>query len=200
MTATTTTGAIDVRKIAIGTEETRHDGGPPLARPVRKGWIAAVVRNPFAGRYVADITPMMEALKPLGLECSQRLLAALGGDAGAIDAYGKGAIVGAAGEIEHSALWHVPGGYAMREALGQALAIVPSAVKMGALGTAIDLPLHHKDACYVRSHFDAVTAAVPDAPRADEIVYLIAMAIGGRPHARVGGLKASEISKHDGQR
>ena len=99
------------------------------AQPILKGWVGAVVKNPYAGRYVADITPMMEALKPIGLLCTHRLVAALGGDPGRIEAYGKGAIVGASGEIEHSALWHVPGGYAMREVLGKALAIVPSAVK-----------------------------------------------------------------------
>lgn len=191
---------VDVRKIVVCAEETRHDGGPPLASPVRKAWAAAVVRNPYAGRYEPDIMPMMDALKPLGLELSRRLVAALGGDAKAVDAYGKGVIVGAAGEIEHSALWHVPGGYAMRELLGRALAIVPSACKMGALGAALDLPIHHKDACYVRSHFDAMTVMIPDAPRADELVFALTMAIGGRPHARAGGLKASEISKLDGQR
>jgi Amino acid synthesis len=138
--------------------------------------------------------------QPIGLDLSQRLLAALGGDRTRIEAYGKGAIVGSAGEIEHSALWHVPGGYAMREMLGKALAIVPSAVKMGALGTVIDLPTHHKDACYVRSHFDAVTAMIPDAPRADEIVFFLAMTTGGRPHARVGGLKVADIALWDGLR
>ncbi len=191
---------ISVRKIALGIEEVRHDGGPELPTAILKGWVGAVVANPYAGRFVSDITPMMEALKPLGLECSRRLLAALGGDAARIEAYGKGAIVGAAGEIEHSALWHVPGGYAMREVLGTALAIVPSAVKMGAMGAAIDLPIHHKDACYVRSHFDAMTACIADAPRADEIVFFLTMTTGGRPHARVGGLHVSEISKRDGQR
>ena len=109
-------------------------------------------------------------------------------------------IVGAAGEIEHSALWHVPGGYAMRELLGRALAIVPSACKIGAVGASLDLPIHHKDACYVRSHFDAMTVMIPDAPRADELVFAITMAVGGRPHARAGGLQAAEISKMDGQR
>jgi hypothetical protein len=191
---------VRVRKIAVAVEETFHDGGAPLAAPTRKAWAAVVVHNPYAGRFVQDITPMMEALKPVGLMATRKLIEALGGDAGLIDAYGKGAIVGASGEIEHSALWHVPGGYAMREALGKALAIVPSTVKMGALGCDIDIPLHHKDAAYVRSHFDAVTARVPDAPRADEICFVIAVAIGGRPHARVGGLKTSEISKWDGQR
>lgn len=190
---------VEVRKIAVYVEETRHDGGPLLAEPVRKGWAAAVVANPYAGRYAEDIMPMMDALKPLGLTLSQRLTEALGG-AGGVDAYGKGVIVGSAGEIEHSALWHVPGGYAMREILGRALAIVPSACKMGAIGASLDLPIHHKDACYVRSHFDAITLAIPDAPRANELVLAITMACGGRPHARAGGLKTSEIAKMDGQR
>ena len=191
---------INVRKIAIGIEEIHHDGGAPLATPILKGWIGVVIVNPYAGRFVDDIAPMMEALKPLGLDCSRRLLAALGNDPARIEAYGKGAIVGASGEIEHSALWHVPGGYGMREVLGSALAIVPSAVKMGALGTHIDLPIHHKDACYVRSHFDAMTAMIADAPRADEIAFFLTMTTGGRPHARVGGLQVSEISKRDGLR
>lgn len=190
---------VDVRKIAVSIEETLHDGGPLLAEPVRKGWAAAVVRNPYAGRYVEDIMPMMEALKPLGLELSKRLVEALGG-AVKVDAYGKGVIVGSAGEIEHSALWHVPGGYAMREILGRAIAIVPSACKMGAIGASLDLPIHHKDACYVRSHFDAMTVVIADAPRADELVLAITMASGGRPHARAGGLKVSEIAKLDGLR
>jgi hypothetical protein len=168
---------ISVRKITLGVEEVRHDGGPELHTSILKGWIGAVVANPYAGRFVTDITPMMEALKPLGLECSQRLLAALGSNAAHIEAYGKGAIVGAAGEIEHSALWHVPGGYAMREVLGD-----------------------HKDACYVRSHFDAMTAMIPDAPRANEIAFFLTMTTGGRPHARVGGLQISEIAKRDGMR
>ncbi len=191
---------VEVRKIVATAEEIRHDGGPPLNLPVRKAWVAAVIKNPFAGRYEPEIAFMMDELKPLGLECSQRLVAALGGDLKAIEAYGKGSLVGASGEIEHGALWHVPGGYAMRELLGQALAIVPSAAKLGAMGSSIDIPIHHKDACYVRSHFDAITASVPDAPRADEIMFVLAMTTGGRPHARVGGLSASEISKWDGQR
>jgi hypothetical protein len=192
--------SVDVRKIVTGTEEIRHDGGPPLATPHRKAWVAAVIRNPFAGRYEPDIAFMMDALKPLGLECSKRLVSALGGDLAGIEAYGKGSLIGSAGEIEHGALWHVPGGYAMRELLGQALAIVPSSAKLGAMGAPIDIPIHHKDACYVRSHFDTLTVSVADAPRADEMMFVLAMTTGGRPHARVGGLAVSEISKWDGQR
>jgi hypothetical protein len=191
---------VDVRKIVTNAEEIRHDGGPLLNRPHLKAWVAAVIKNPFAGRYEPEIVHMMDELKPLGLECSQRLVSALGGDATIVEAYGKGSLVGSAGELEHGALWHVPGGYAMRELLGKALAIVPSTTKMGAMGASIDIPIHHKDAAYVRSHFDSVTATVPDAPRADEIVFVLAMTTGGRPHARVGGLQTSEISKWDGQR
>jgi hypothetical protein len=191
---------IKLRKIATYVEEIHHDGGPLLATPIKKGWIACVLHNPFAGRYEPELQWMMDALKPLGLECSTRLLTALGGDKDAVQAYGKGSLVGSAGEVEHGALWHVPGGYAMRELLGQALAIVPSVTKVGGMGTAIDLPIHHRNAAYVRSHFDAITALVPDAPRPDELMFFLTMTTGGRPHARMGGLEQSAISKWDGQR
>lgn len=190
---------IRVRKIVHGVEECWHDGGPQRATPVVKGWIAAAVSNPYAGAFTETLDPSIEALKTLGVDLSRRLSALLGG-AAAVDAYGKGAIVGSAGEIEHSALWHVPGGYAMRDVLGKALAIVPSTVKMGGFGTTLDVPLHHKDACYVRSHFDAVTMSMTDGPRPDEIVFVLAMARGGRPHARMGGLTVDQIAKWDGQR
>ena len=191
---------VEVRKIVGSVEEIFHDGGPRLNQPLKKAWVAAVIRNPFAGRYEPEISQMMEDLKPLGLDCSKRLVAALGGDTEAVESYGKGSLIGAAGEIEHGALWHVPGGYAMRELLGKALAIVPSSAKLGAMGASIDIPIHHRNACYVRSHFDAITVSVPDAPRADEMIFVLAMTTGGRPHARVGGLQVSEISKWDGQR
>lgn len=191
---------VNVRKIVVGVEEVRHDGGPKRDKPILKGFVACVLKNPFAGRYEAEVTGMMEELKPLGLECSTKLLAALGGDPKAIEAYGKGSIVGADGELEHGALWHVPGGYAMRELLGQALSIVPSMTKMGAMGAILDVPIHHKDAAYVRSHFDGITLSVADAPRADEILFALAMTTGGRPHARMGGLTQDAIAKWDGLR
>jgi hypothetical protein len=191
---------IKLRKIAVHVEDITHDGGPPLATPRRKGWVACVIENPFAGRYEPEIVHLMDELKPLGLECSTRLVAALGGDVKAIEAYGKGALVGVDGEIEHGALWHAPGGYAMRELLGQALAIVPSTHKVGVMGATLDVPIHHKDAAYVRSHFDTMTVVIPDAPRGDEIVFALTMSTGSRPHARVGGLDVSQISKWDGQR
>jgi hypothetical protein len=188
-----------IRKTLILLEEIRHEGGPSEEPPRSRGAICAVVSNPFAGRYDPDLQFAMEALKPLGLEMSRRLIDAMGGREG-IDSYGKGAIVGADGEIEHGALWHVPGGYAMREHLGESRAIVPSAMKVGTLGTTLDVPLGHINAAYVRSHFGAFTVSVPDAPRAGEIVFALAMGRGGRVHSRMGGLEAWEIAGKDGLR
>jgi hypothetical protein len=169
-------------------------------RPLRRGAALAVIANPFAGRYVEEIASFMEALRPLGLAMARDLVAALGGDPKAVEGYGKGAIVGAAGELEHGALWHVPGGYAMREILGDAKAIVPSAKKVGGPGTRLDVPVTHINASYVRSHFDAMEVGLADAPRADEILFALVMTTGPRIHARVGGLKASEIEGKDGLR
>lgn len=188
-----------LRKIALLVEEIRHEGGPPAATPRLRGAIAAICANPFAGRYHSDIQPGMEALKPLGLMLTDRLIAALGGRDG-IDGYGKGAIVGEGGEAEHGALWHVPGGYAMRERLGESRAIVPSAMKVAAMGTALDVPLGHINAAYVRSHFDAITMAIPDAPRAAEIVFFLAMSRGPRVQSRMGGLESWQVRGEDGLR
>jgi Amino acid synthesis len=187
-----------IRKTILIVEEIRHEFGPPPTVPRRRAACLAVVENPFAGAYAADLQPAMEDLKPLGLMLSERLVAALGRDG--IDGYGKGAIVGEAGELEHGALWHVPGGYAMRELLGGSRAIVPSAKKVGGPGTTLDVPLGHIDAAYVRSHFDAIEVRVPDAPRAREIVFALAMSVGPRVHARMGGLAASEAEGRDGLR
>ena len=192
--------SVDVRKICTIVEESFHDGGPVLAAPHRKAAVVAVIRNPFAGRYVEEIEPFMEALKPLGLQMARRLLGALGGDPTRIEAYGKGTVVGIAGETEHGAFWHVPGGYAMREVLGGAKAIVPSTKKIGVAGTAIDIPIHHINAAYVRGHFDAMEVRVQDSPRPDELMLVLVMTDGPRAHARMGGLKASEIKVGDGQR
>ena len=191
---------IAVRKYLLQLEETVHDFGPPLAHPVRKAVIADVIRNPYAGRHEPDIAPMMKALEPLAVDLTRRLLAALQIEGAAVEAYGKGAIVGIAGELEHAALWHQPSGFGIRHAMGAGKSIVPSTVKVAAAGARIDIPLHHATAAYVRSHFDSIETGVPDAPRPDEIVYLVAIATGGRPHARVGGLRADEIKVGDGQR
>lgn len=197
--ATSELPAVDVRKLVCTVEDIWHDNGPRLSVPLQRGSLAAVVKNPYAGRYVEEIQPMMEALKPLGHEMARRLVAALGG-ASRIQSYGKGALVGLAGETEHAALWHVPGGYGMRDLLEGSHAIVPSTSKIGPAGSAIDIPLHHRVAAYVRSHFDTLEVRVADAPRPDEILFVIAMATGGRPHARVGGLRVDEIKKLDGHR
>ena len=160
----------------------------------------AVIANPFAGRYEPDIVGFIDDLKPLGLEMAQMLIRALGGNPAVVEGYGKGAIVGSAGELEHGALWHAPGGYAMREALGEAKAIVPSTKKVGGVGARLDVPITHINASYVRSHFDAMEIGVSDGPRADEIALALVMTTGPRIHARAGGLAASEIKGEDGLR
>jgi hypothetical protein len=149
---------------------------------------------------VADIMPLMEGLNGLGVEMARRLVALLGGDPKAVEGYGKGAIVGASGELEHGALWHAPGGYAMRHVLGEAKAIVPSAKKVGPVGCRLDVPITHINASYVRSHFDAMETGIPDAPRDDEIVVTLVMTTGARIHQRAGGLKAADIKGEDGLR
>jgi hypothetical protein len=209
---------IDVCRIWTQVETIRHEFGPPPARPQQRGAVCVVLTNPYAGRYEPNILPMMEALNPLGVEMARTLLKAIGVKTNQIEGYGKGAIVGAAGELEHGALWHVPGGYGMREVLGwkdgndgsgqdagrkadgNAKAIVPSAKKVGAPGTKLDVPITHINASYVRSHFDAMEVYVPGAPKADELVYVLAMTTGPRVHERVGGLRASEIKGEDGLR
>jgi Amino acid synthesis len=188
-----------LRKTTLIVEDILHDGGPPPEAPRRRAAILALVSNPFAGRYEPVLQGAMDDLKPLGLEMSRHLILALGGREG-IDSYGKGAIVGAAGEIEHGAMWHVPGGYAMRELLGESRAIVPSAMKVGPVGVSLDVPLGHINAAYVRSHFDAMTVGMPDGPRPDEIVFALAMAKGGRVHSRVGGLESWQVKGEDGLR
>ena len=203
---------IEIRRIQTQVEDIHHEFGPVAAVPLRRGAIAAVLTNPFAGRYVQEILPMMDALQPVGMQMAQRLRAAMDVPAARIEAYGKGAIIGASGELEHGALWHVPGGYAMRELLGwkgerkahgqpgNALAIVPSTKKVGPPGATLDVPLTHINASYVREHFDAMEVRVAGAPRADEIVFILCMSTGARVHARVGGLKAADIAQWDGLR
>jgi hypothetical protein len=212
---------IDIRRIFTHVEQINHEFGPVAATPLLRGAIGVVLTNPFAGRYEPDLLPMMNALQPLGIDMAERLRAAMDVPAQSIEGYGKGAIVGSAGEQEHGAMWHVPGGYAMRELLGwkgdrqayvqgqgeartgqpgNALAIVPSTKKVGAPGTTLDVPLTHINACYVRSHFDAIEVRVPGAPLADEIVFILAMSTGPRVHARMAGLAASAISQWDGLR
>lgn len=191
---------IEIRRIVTITEEIRRETGPAPGHVLKRTAVLAVLTNPYAGRYEPDILPMMEALKAPGLAMAKRCIEAIGGDANAVAGYGKGAIVGEGGELEHGALWHVPGGYAMRELLGNAKAIVPSTKKVGGPGARLDVPITHINASYVRSHFDAMEVGVPGHPRADEIIVVLVMTTGARIHERVGGLKPSEISVWDGQR
>jgi Amino acid synthesis len=191
---------VQLRKRVITVEEVFHEGGPVAANPLRRAAALAVIHNPFAGMYVPEIAGFMEDLNPLGLEMAKALVSALGGDRKIVEGYGKGAIVGQAGELEHGALWHVPGGYAMREILGNAKAIVASTKKVGGPGTRLDVPITHINASYVRSHFDSMEVGIADAPKANEILLALVMTTGPRVHARVGGLKASEIKGQDGLR
>lgn len=187
-----------VRKTIISLEEIFHENGPIAKTPHRRGSIATVIKNPYAGRYVEDIMPFIEDMKPLGLKMAQDLIAAMGQSPDAIEGYGKGTIVGADGELEHGALWHAPGGYSMREVVENSKAIVPSTKKVGGVGTRLDVPVTHANASYVRSHFDAIEVGIHDAPRADEMVVILVMTTGPRVHARAGGLAASEIKGEDG--
>jgi hypothetical protein len=191
---------VQLRKRVIIVEEVFHEGGPVAAIPLRRAAALAIIHNPYSGKYVPEITGFMEDLNPLGLEMAKALVAALGGDPKIVEGYGKGAIVGQAGELEHGALWHVPGGYAMREILGNAKAIVASTKKVGGPGTRLDVPITHINASYVRSHFDSMEVGIADAPKANEILLALVMTTGPRVHARVGGLKASEIKGQDGLR
>lgn len=190
---------IRLRKIVMSREDIYHEGGPVADTPLMRGSVLAIIENPFAGRYVEDIQPFMEDLKPLGLEMAGKLISLLGG-AEVIEGYGKGALIGEAGELEHGALWHAPGGYAMRELLGDAKAIVPSSKKVGGVGARLDVPITHINASYVRGHFDAMEVGCNDAPKAHELAFVLVMTTGGRIHDRAGGLKAADIQGKDGLR
>jgi len=190
---------LEVRKRVLVVEEIFHEGGPVAETPLKRGAAFAVIKNPFAGRYEPEIQGFMDDLRPLGIEMANELVAALGGG-GNIEGYGKASLVGAAGELEHGALWHAPGGYAMREAIGGSKAIVPSSKKVGGPGTRIDVPITHINASYVRSHFDSMEIGLNDAPRADEMLVALVMTTGPRVHSRSGGLEVSEIKGEDGLR
>lgn len=188
--ATPTQGVLmlfTVRKIVTVVEEIHHDLGPAPDRPAVKGAVAAVVTNPYVGKYVADLSPAADELRALGERLGNILIGHLGGDPSAIDGYGKGTIVGSAGEIEHGAMWHIPGGGGMRAALGKGSSIVPSTKKVAGIGARLDVPITHLEWSYVGSHYDAIEVGVPDGPKPDEMVVILAMACGGRVHARLAG-------------
>lgn len=190
---------VKVRKRALTIETVYHEFGPPVDQPIRLAAALAVVANPYAGRYVEDLTPFMKALRALGSELASELVDALGG-VDRVEAYSKGAIVGVNGELEHGATWHEAGGWAMREVLGEPKAMVPSAKAVAATGYRLMVPMHYIHASYVRSHYNVMEIGVQDGPRPDEIVFALVMADGGRIHPRLGGLTKDAVSVHDGLR
>ncbi|MFM8999086.1 MAG: amino acid synthesis family protein [Actinomycetota bacterium] len=189
---------MDIRKVVTFVEETRLEAGRPVLPPVRKVVTAAVLANPFAGRYVEDLTELIEASVPLGAELTAIATRALDHP---VHSYGKGGIAGMRGELEHvAAMLHPKFGTPFREGVGGGKAIIPSAKKRGGPGTPLDVPLHYKDAAFVRSHFDAIELRIPDAPGDDELVIAVAVTDGGRPLPRIGGLQVGEIVGEDGLR
>jgi hypothetical protein len=190
-----------IRKFVVQVDEIHREMGQPVVPPTRRAVAMAVIANPFAGRYVENLDELIAIGEELGGLLGDKAVAALGIAPDQAQSYGKAAIVGEAGELEHAAaILHPKMGAGLRRAVAKGAALVPSAKKLGGLGTAIDVPLGHKDAAYVRSHFDAIEARVADAPRAHEIVVMVAVSASGRPLARVGGLKSSEIKGEDGLR
>jgi hypothetical protein len=190
-----------IRKLIVSVEETRQEMGKAVEPPVRKAAAVAVIENPVAGRFVQDLKPLMDIGEELGDLLTRRCVAALGIPGGKAESYGKAAIVGENGELEHAAaILHPQMGKPVRAVLEKGAALIPSAKKMGAPGTPIDVPLGHKDAAFVRSHFDAIEVRVNDAPRANEILVAIAVTDSGRPLPRVGGLQKHEIKGEDGLR
>lgn len=190
-----------IRKVIVQVDETRIEMGRPVEPPTRRALAMAVIENPCAGRYCENLDALIAIGEELGGLLGQKCVQALGILPSQAQSYGKGAIVGEAGELEHAAaILHPKLGAPLRKAVEKGAALVPSAKKIGGLGTALDVPLGHKDAAFVRSHFDAMEARVSDAPRANEIVVAVVVTASGRPLARIGGLQASEIVGKDGLR
>ncbi len=192
---------MEVRKYVTIIEETLIEGGKKVEPATRKAAAIAVIKNPFSGRYVEDLSQLIDIGEELGGILGRKAVEALKISPERAESYGKAAIVGVDGELEHAAaILHPKLGTPLREAVGGGKAIIPSAKKMGGPGTEIDVPLHYKDAAFVRSHFDAMSVRVYDAPRPDEIVVAIVVTDSGRPHPRIGGLKKEEAKKEDGLR
>ena len=191
----------NIRKLIVQVDEIRVEMGRAVDPPTRRALAMAVIDNPCAGRYVDDLGELIAIGEELGGLLGARCVQALGIAPGQAESYGKAAIVGEAGELEHAAaILHPKLGAPLREAVAHGAALVPSAKKRGGLGTAIDVPIGHKDAAFVRSHFDAMEARVPDAPRANEIVVAVVVTDSGRPLARVGGLRVEDVEGKDGLR
>lgn len=191
--------SVEIRRIITIVEETREEGGRPVDPPTRRAAAVAVIRNPFAGRYMDDLSALSDIGAELGDILPKRAVAALGIPGDQVESFGKAAAVGANGELEHAAaILHPKLGAPFRDVLGTGAALIPSSKKRGGLGVPLDIPLGHKDAAKVRSHFDGMEVRVPDAPRDDEIVVAIAVTDSGRPHPRVGGLTKEQIVGKDG--
>ncbi len=190
-----------IRKLAVFVEETRREMDRPIEPPTRKAAAVAIIRNPFAGRYVEDLSELIEIGAELGGLLGRRCVEALGIAPQAAESYGKAAMVGENGELEHAAaLLHPALGKPLREAVEKGAALVPSSKKRGGPGQVLDIPLGHKDAAYVRSHFDGMEVWLNDSPRADEIMVAVAVTDSGRPLPRIGGLTVSEVEGKDGLR
>jgi len=189
---------IDIRKRSLSIETIYHEGGPPAATPLKLAAACAVIHNPYAGRYEPDLMPFMAELRSLGTLLATELVEVLGRDK--VEVYSKAAIVGVNGELEHGAVWHEAGGWAMRDVLGEPKAIVPSAKAVAATGYRLMVPLHYIHAAYVRSHYNSMEVGIQDAPRPNEILFALVMGTGGRVHARLGGLAKEQVAVHDGQR
>ncbi|MQX36785.1 amino acid synthesis family protein [Roseospira navarrensis] len=191
----------EIRKLMTVVDEIHQEMGRPIDPPTRRAAAVAVIRNPFAGQYVEDLTPLMEIGAELGGLLGERAVAALGIRPDQAESYGKAALVGENGELEHAAaILHPRMGAPLRQAVQKGAALVPSSKKRGGPGQVLDVPLGHKDAAYVRSHFDGMEVQINDAPRADEILVAIAVTDSGRPLPRVGGLTKDEIKGEDGLR
>lgn len=192
---------VQIRKLLVFVEETHTEMDRLVSPPTRKAAALAVIENPFAGRYVEDLEPLVAIGEELGGLLGRRCVEALGINPAQAQSYGKAAMVGENGELEHAAaLLHPRMGKSLRDAVEKGAALVPSSKKRGSPGQVLDIPLGHKNAAYVRSHFDAMTVQVSDAPRANEIIVAIVVTDSGRPLARVGGLKIKDIQGHDGLR
>lgn len=191
----------EIRKMYTIVEETHADGTKKLEKPTRKAAAVVVFKNPFVDKYEEDLSMLYDWSEELGEVLTKKAVTALGIKPEEVESYGKAAIVGERGELEHcAAILHPKLGKPLRDNVGGGKAIIPSAKKLGCPGVAIDVPLHFKNAAFVRSHFDAMEVRVPDAPRADELVLIVVVTDSGRPFARIGGLKIDEVKGEDGLR
>lgn len=189
---------IEIRKRSLTVETTYHEGGPVTDSPLKLAAACAVIQNPYAGRYEPDLMPFMAELRKLGTLLAEELVQTLGKEN--IEVYSKAAIVGVNGEMEHGAVWHEAGGWAMRSVLGEPKAMVPASKAVAHTGYRLMVPVHYIHASYVRSHFNSMEVGIQDAPRPNEILFALVMGTGPRVHSRLGGLTKDKVSVHDGQR